>query len=105
MPEKISEVLAEALELAQSLGATPLNKHHGCWEAQLDEHWWIAINAHRVPIKCSKDAMVPPFTMYIDFNGWPAGFVDPHGGTMAAGSLANEETLLAAIKEAQRRIA
>jgi hypothetical protein len=83
--------------LAEKDNAAPLNKHAGCWERQIGE-WWIAINGHRDEVKCSKGPRVPPFNCYCEFNGWPAGIFDPHGGVIAAGAAANEETFAAAIE-------
>ena len=34
----------------------------------------------------------------IKFNGWPAGIIDPQGGIIAAGDVANEDTFIAAIE-------
>lgn len=47
--------------------------------------WKIALNG--------KD-----FQAKIEFNGWPAGIIDPHGGIIAAGEAANEDTFIAAIE-------
>lgn len=85
-------------KLAKKDGASPLNKHKGCWERQIDKHWWVAVNGHKEPVKCSKGPNVPPFNCYVDFNGWPAGLFDPVNGLMAAGDAANEETFAAAIE-------
>jgi hypothetical protein len=34
----------------------------------------------------------------IKFNGWPAGIIDPAGGIIAAGGIANEDAFIAAIE-------
>jgi hypothetical protein len=81
--------------------AAPLNRHPGCWEVGIDQHWWIAVNAHNEPKTCSKGTEVAPFACYVGFNGWPAGILTPTGGALAAGSLANEETFLAALAAAK----
>jgi len=85
-------------KLAEKDGAAPLNKHAGCWERRIDEHWWIAVNGREEEISCSKGAAVPPFNCYVEFNGWPAGVFNPFGGIIAAGELANEETFAAALE-------
>lgn len=84
--------------LAEKDGAAPINNLPGCWERQIGDHWWVAINAHGEPKKCSKGADVEPFHCYVQFNGWPAGVFTPYGGVIAAGAAANEESFAAAIE-------
>lgn len=105
MSEFISEAVYRVAELAELLGATPLNKHAGCWEHQIDEEWWVAINAHGDSHRCSTGTQVPPCMMYVQFNGWPAGFVSPRGGEFAAGSLANENSFIEAVQNAKKAVA
>lgn len=102
MAEQYSEVFMKIGELGFALGMRNINQLPGCWEHQVDEQWFIALNAHAEPTKCSKGTTVPAFTAYIEFNGWPAGIVNAHGGTIAAGEAANETTLIAAINLAIR---
>lgn len=79
-------------------GAVNLKDHPGCWERSVDERWWVAANGHSTPTPCSRGGEpIPPYSFYIEFNGWPAGIVGPGGGVVAAGELANEETLRAAL--------
>jgi hypothetical protein len=96
---------AAVCDLAISLGVTRINKLPGCWEHQVDEHWWVAVNGHDKPTLCSTETSVPPFSIYVVFNGWPAGIIDAGGGCLAAGALANEETFLAAIQNAKKAVA
>ena len=86
-------LLAEA-----SRTALPLNKHDGCWEHQIDKRWWCAINGHKEKMECSHGGKVPGFSALIEFNGWPAGIVDPFGGIIAAGDAANEDTFITAVE-------
>jgi hypothetical protein len=85
-------------DLALKDGVAPINKLPACWERQVDEHWWIAVNAQKEKVKCSKGAEIEPFHCYVEFNGFPAGVFTPFGGIIAAGSVANEETFAAAIE-------
>ena len=85
-------------KVAQKDDAAPLHKHAGCWERQIGDHWWIAVNGHTEPKKCSKGADVPPFNCYVEFNGLPAGQFDPFGGIIAAGDVDNEEAFAAALE-------
>lgn len=90
-------------ELGLALGLKDLHKLPGCWEHQVDEHWWLAFNAHGERGKCSQSAGssdIPAFTIYFEFNGWPAGMVGPDGGTLCAGAAANEDKLIEALDAA-----
>lgn len=100
--DSIPEVLSVFAQLAIRLGATPLNQHAGCWQLALDRNWHVAMNAHREEHNGGPtggmEFAVPPFTLAVWWNGWLAGTIDPTGGVIAAGSGANEESLIAAIK-------
>jgi hypothetical protein len=95
---KLTEAFAEIVALAERLGVSKINEMPGCWEHQVDKRWWIAVNAHAAETPCSMGTKVPPFTAYVQFNGWPAGQIDPAGGWIAAGEAANEDTFIAALK-------
>jgi len=97
---RIITAFDEIAQLAIRLGVVPLNARPGCWEFQVDEHWWIAVNGHRESLKCSKGVAVEPFNAYVEFNGWPAGSFNPAGGIMAAGEAANEDAFIAALRAA-----
>ena len=43
---------------------------------------------------------LPAFFVRVKWNDWPAGIITAAGGTIAAGELANEDTLVEALKEA-----
>ena len=95
-----------AICYAQSHGAKDLKNHPGCWESQVDEGWFIALNGHKDPMLTSGGAgkgdvvhpiPVEPYTVYVEWNGWPAGILTPFGGTLAAGEAANPETFVAAL--------
>ena len=91
-------------DLAQHDGAAPMNKHEGCWVRRLDAQWVIAVNGHHEPKRYETEdgpgGEVPPFTCSVDFNGWPAGLIDPAGGVIAAGSIANLDAFMAALRKA-----
>jgi len=98
----VSVLFGLLCDLMLQKGFASIKDLPACAELAIDAHWWVAVNAHRDACKCSKGAVVPPFTAYFEFNGWPAGFVEPCGGFLAAGRLANEDTLAAAIKNAMQ---
>jgi hypothetical protein len=90
--------LVRIMDLGRALGVPPMNQHEGCWEHQVDERWRIAANGHRQDRMTSKGEIVKPFTVYIQYNGWPAGLIDAGGGIIAAGEGANEETFIRALE-------
>jgi hypothetical protein len=97
----MSESFFEICQLADRLGVSNIGNMTGCWEHAVDEHWWMAINGHASEMKCSRGATVPAFHAYIEYNGWPAGFISPNGGIIAAGAAANEDAFIAALKLAK----
>jgi hypothetical protein len=96
----VSEVMAEIAAMAAALGVTRINEMEGCWEHQIDDQWWVAVNGHQEDMECSTGGKVPPYGMWFEYNGWPAGLVGASGGWVAAGAAANEDSLIDAIKAA-----
>lgn len=95
------EAFTKIAELCHALGAGPMNKHAGCWECQVDKRWKIAVNGHPEPkVSSLSEVPIEPFHAYAEFNGWPAGILNPYGGTIAAGECANEDTFIAALEAA-----
>src|SRR5271165_6748419 len=88
----LSEFWDLLIKLHEKDGVQPLSLHPGLWERKIDDKWEIRANGHKEPIE-----HVPPFSIYVKFNGWPAGVIDPSGSCFAAGSLANLETFNAAL--------
>lgn len=89
-------------DYAQAMGATPLNRHDACWDSRIDDHWRIVANGHRQEIQ-HNGVRVPPFSVYVEFNGFPAGILDAYGGLMAAGEAANARALARALRSATGR--
>lgn len=98
--EPISEAFASVLGLAVKLGVTRINEREGCWEHAIDGTWWIAINGHKTPTKCSRGPEVPFGHCYVEYNGFPAGVFSMRSGIIAAGAAANEATFIAAVQRA-----
>lgn len=78
----VSEAYSAIAEYSLSLGVRNIKDLPGCWEQQIDDLWWVAANGHSDPVECSTGTEVPPFHMYLVFNGWPAGILGPYGGTL-----------------------
>jgi hypothetical protein len=103
-PMRVSTIFAKAVEFGLALGWRDISSQPGCHEHQIDEQWWFAINPHGKTTKSSVGADVPAYGIYFEFNGWPAGFCDAHDGFLAAGSVANEDTLIAALDAATEKL-
>lgn len=99
------EAFMVVAELFGALGVTDARNVEGCIEHQINDQWFVALNGHSEPCVCSKSNIpVEPFTIYVEFNGWPAGVLNPYDGCIAAGELANETTFIAAVKESIRTL-
>lgn len=83
------------IELAIALGVPqPLG---GLWTCDVDGRWEVALNGGDEPVDWCGFS-VPRFMCAVAFNGWPAGLFGPFGGTLAAGRVANEESLCEALR-------
>lgn len=96
---RISEAMAILADLAVSLGITNIKDLPACWEYDIDEHWFVAVNANTTVKKTIKGVEVMPYHCYVEFNGWPAAIFNAFGGEFCAGSLANENTFIEAIQK------
>lgn len=88
------------------LGCAALAKHDGIvplpqdaiWERKIaGGHWVIKFNGTKETRKAG-DADLRPYSVYVEWCGWPAGIIDPAGGIIATGAMANEDTFIAAIE-------
>ncbi len=91
------------IQLHEALKLPPMNEM-GVWELALSGGWYMAVNggAETVSVTPTGGATsdVERFCVVFWFNGWPAGVVDiAHGGFLAAGEAANEQTLRAALEQ------
>jgi len=96
----IMEAFAAVADLGVALGVEKINTLPGCWEHQIDDDWRVAMNGHREEVKDSSGAGVPPFHIYIEWKGWPAGLINPYGGSIVAGGNACEDSFIAAVRAA-----
>ena len=100
---KIAAAFSAIVDYGLSIGVSNLEDRPGLWEVQIDEHWFIALNPHEKTLESSHGPKVKFGQCYVEFNGWPAGILYPEGGIIAAGAIANEQTLIAALKEAMQK--
>lgn len=82
------------MEYVSFLGVTKIDSLPGLWENKIDDTWTIKCNGHNYEVE-----NVPPFSWYIEFNGWPAGVISVMGdGVLCAGKAGNEDNLRRAIE-------
>jgi len=86
-------------DLGAALGVSRINELPGVWTHEVDDHWTIALNGHKEP-KEHESLSIPPFHCTVWYNGWLAGLFNAFGGTIAAGSVANEDTFCEALRRA-----
>lgn len=98
----VPKLMVLVADLCVARGEAPVNQYENCWVCKIDDHWTIAVNGHKEPkeFRCHS---LQPYEVYVEFNGWPAGLFDPSGGGIAAGTLANEDTLCDALRAAIQR--
>lgn len=102
---RVSEAFNCIVEYGLAIGMKDLADRPGLWEAQIDDQWFIAVNPHKETLECSRGPKVPFGNAYVEFNGWPAGFITPYGGVIAAGKIANEGTFIEALYKATKAVA
>ncbi len=93
----ICEAFGVLAELILAQGVRDLHMQPGVYELAIDSRWKVAVNAHREP-EAWGGAEIPPYSAAIEYNGWPAGLIDQHGGIIAAGECANENTFIEAMQ-------
>jgi hypothetical protein len=93
-------VFDRACELAMANGAENINLDAGCHELAVDEDWWLAINPHDRPRRCSRGLVIKPLQIYFEWRGRTAGFVTRSGGMLACSKDVNEARLLVALERA-----
>jgi hypothetical protein len=95
--------------IATKRGEVPICDLPGAWHLVIDEkpRWELWCNGHRERIDVEVAASwatsahrvtIDPATIYIEYNGWPAGLLTPMGGMIAAGAEGNLRTLVAAVR-------
>jgi len=99
-PQRIAEAWYLVTQLAmrelETRGYANLREYPGILELELESgRWKFEIHAQDQEI----DGLKMP-DVRIHFNGWPAGVMGPGGGLMAAGEVANEDAMIATLKQA-----
>ena len=92
--QPVSVVMDLIAQLGIKDGVTPLV---GPYERVLDEHWTLCLNPDTEMYKW-RGFEIPRFHCAIEFNGWPAGLINPFAGWIAAGTVANEDALIEALR-------
>lgn len=99
----ICEAFDRVVTLAEVLGVTKINELDGAWIEKIDSKWTVAINGKEKPVTVDiPNSMgisdLKPLHMAIFYNGWLAGLLTLTGGTIAAGSGANENSFIKAVE-------
>lgn len=94
MRERVSTAVALIAELATTMGVRRINELPACWEHTFGP-WFVAVNGHNAPTKCSTGAELPPFGFFVECNGWPAALLQPNGGAFLGGC---EDEFIAAVQ-------
>jgi hypothetical protein len=93
------DLMLAVADFNKAQGVKAANQWPDCWEAVVGKTgWWLAVNAHGEPKRCTHGPEVPAYHVYVEWNGWPAGMFSAFGGEIAAGSLANVDTLVVALR-------
>ncbi len=98
--DTFAEAFLAVVDYCEAKGASPLDRHEGCYEADVDEVWSIAVNGHRVPEECGQGSEVAPFHCAVFWRGHLAGILHPYGGELAAHENASEDLFIAALEAA-----
>lgn len=91
---KVSGSFVAMMHMAERLGVKDMHRMKRCWELQVDEHWWIAVNGKPIAIKCSKGQEISPYHMYVEYDGNVAGLVNVKLGKFVAYKDANEKAFI-----------
>lgn len=104
--DQISDAFVAVMNYIGATGDYPIKGR--VFERQVDEHWYIAVNATDAPAEAGPaDGMrstVNPIDCAVWWNGWLAGSFNPHGGILAAGTEANEDRFIADLKAATAKL-
>lgn len=88
------EIFDLVLELAVKEGVIPIKT---MWEKKLDEHWTIVVNGENITHYNGLE--IPPYHIYVEFNGLPAGLINFFEGSIANGKDANIKSFVKALKK------
>lgn len=108
----LSEAFVRIAELGTTVpGAAPLHRHEGAWLYRFTDasgnEWGLAVNGHKYAVPdtlLDLASPIEPLTALVTFNGWPFGVLDPFGGQMGAGEIANEDAFIAALIAETERV-
>lgn len=101
-PDKISEAfyLLATLAMKEGVADRPQDEF---WERAIGK-WHVSMNRYNISRKNAEGIEVPAFSAALKFNGWPAGIIDPVGGIIAAGAVANEDAFIDVLKAEIERV-
>jgi hypothetical protein len=89
----------KAVLLAHTLWEDGLALAPACWERQIDTEWWLALNAHTVPMRCSHGYALDSMEVGFEYRGEAVAYVHESSQESAVinhGSGVTDEMLLTA---------
>jgi hypothetical protein len=90
---------AAVLAYAERHGVRAIGELPGCWEVEADADWRSAVNGQNTARRCRWGVEVPPFSVYVEYQGHPAAIIAATGaGAFAAGDVANAAAFVAALE-------
>lgn len=95
MGAPIATAYVAAIESAVAHGCPKPLREVWSWEVPGDGGTWrLTFNG-----TAEEAELIPAYHLSVQWNGWPAGILGPAGGIIAAGAAANEQALIAALKQ------
>ena len=83
--QPVSIVMVRIADLANILGVSNIRNLSGCWEYQLSDDWWFAVNGHNESVKTSTGSDLLPYNCLVEYKGLPAGYFSPFEGVFVFG--------------------
>ena len=85
-PGVLTDIYCTVAELALAMGARDIGRMPGCWEVDLDEGWYLAVNGHPFEVGAGpvdgEWGQVPARMAAVWCEGVLVGYVDPWQGVV-----------------------
>ena len=100
---RISAAFSAIADLALARGIRNIKDTTEAVKIAVDERWSVWLSGAKPLPETKQHPAIPSFHAYVEFNGFPAGLLNPAEGAFAAGRLANEDAFIVALRQAQQR--
>jgi hypothetical protein len=95
---RVSLAMAAVGRLHKRLGLDPISELPGCWEVQVDDRWWFAVNGLRYDAPCSRDILVPPKHLVVTWRQFPVATCSRYSGDWVNRPGVTEDDFIAAVR-------